>query len=297
MVNEKEIPPPPFVSVEWLADHLDDDDVRVIDVRGRVLPAGSPEPRYLAKRADYEAGHVPRALFVDWTRDIVDPDDAVTAQLAREAKFGELLHRLGIGPQTLVVAYDDYAHMFAGRFVWALRVYGHERARVLDGGFSRWTAEGRPISRAVEQVPEGEALGDPLAPKVRSPLYVVADGVEPMLARGGLLIDARAPDQFAGKISAAARAGHIPGAKNVPYSLLIDPETKKFRAKGQIAEVFRSAGIDVANLPREIVCYCNGGVTATVPLMALSLFGRDDVAVFDGSWNEWGNDPSRPIER
>jgi thiosulfate/3-mercaptopyruvate sulfurtransferase len=110
-----------------------------------------------------------------------------------------------------------------------------------------------------------------------------------------LLIDARPAEQYAGAVTAAARSGHIPGARNVPYSRLVDASTGRFLPASELSRAFAEAGVDVQRLPREVVVYCNGGVTCTVPLHALRLLGRDDVAVFDGSWNEWGNDPRRPI--
>jgi thiosulfate/3-mercaptopyruvate sulfurtransferase len=110
-----------------------------------------------------------------------------------------------------------------------------------------------------------------------------------------LLIDARPAEQYEGAVSAASRSGHIPGARNVPYATLIDPKTGGFLPTAELARAFAQAGVDTARLPREVVVYCNGGVTCTIPVAALRMLGREDVAVYDGSWNEWGNDPQRPI--
>ena len=278
------------VSTEWLAAHLHSPEPRVVDVRGKVLPPGS-SPRYLPKRAEYDAGHVPGAVFVDWTRDIVDVDDPVPAQIARPEAFATRMGELGVGDATPVIAYDDYNHAFAGRLAWALRYYGHEDARVLDGGWSRWMAEGRPVSTDVPR-----PVAARFTPRTREPLRRTADQVERALEDPEvLLIDARPAEQYAGAVSAAARSGHIPGARNVPYSGLVDPSTGRFRPAIELARAFAEAGVDVQRLPREVVVYCNGGVTCTVPLNALRMLGRDDVAVFDGSWNEWGNDARRPI--
>ncbi len=278
------------VSTEWLAAHLGDPDVRVVDVRGKVLPPGT-KPRYLAKRGEYDAGHIPGAVFVDWTRDIIDPSDPVPMQVAAPGPFAARMGELGIGDDALVVAYDDYDHIFAGRLAWALRYYGHEAVRVLDGGWARWLAEGRPIS----------ADARPLDPAVftarpRLSLRRTAAEVAGVLGRPEVvLIDARPADQYAGVVTAAARAGHIPGALNVPYARLVDATTGRFLPSEDLARVFRDSGVDVTHLPREVIVYCNGGVSCTVPLNALRLLGRDDVAVYDGSWNEWGEDPSLPI--
>ncbi|HEY5242414.1 MAG TPA: sulfurtransferase [Polyangiaceae bacterium] len=284
------LPDGAVVSTEWLAAHLDRPGLRVIDVRGKVLPPGH-SPRYLPKRDDYDAGHVPGAVFVDWTRDIVDVDDPIPAQIAKPGAFAAQMNALGVGDGTSVVAYDDYDHAFAGRLAWALRYYGHDDVRILDGGWSRWTAEGRPVSTEVPR-----PVAEHFTSRARADLYRTADQVERALEdRDVLLIDARPAEQYAGNVSAAARSGHIPGARNVPYASLVDATTGRFRPRSELSRAFADAGIDVGHLPREVVVYCNGGVTCTVPLHALAMLGRDDVAVFDGSWNEWGNDPRRPI--
>jgi thiosulfate/3-mercaptopyruvate sulfurtransferase len=284
-----------LVSTAWLAAHLDAPDVRVVDIRGRVLP---PPPkgvtggsRYAPKREDYDASHVPGAVFVDWTRDIIDPSDPVPMQVATAGAFAATMGALGIGDDTLVVAYDDYDHIFAGRLAWALRYYGHDAVRVLDGGWSRWVAEGRPTTREVPGPVVRHFTAKP-RPALRRTAAEVARALgDPSV----LLIDARPPDQYEGTSSAAARAGHIPGALNVPYARLVDAKTGRFLPREELARALAEAGVDVKALPREVVVYCNGGVSCTVPENALRLLGRDDVAVYDGSWNEWGNDASLPL--
>ncbi|HTB77214.1 MAG TPA: sulfurtransferase [Polyangiaceae bacterium] len=278
------------VSAEWLAAHLGDPGVRVVDVRGKVMPPGT-KPRYLAKRSEYQAGHIPGAVFVDWTRDIVDPSDPVPMQVAAPGPFAARMGELGIGDDALVVAYDDYDHIFAGRLAWALRYYGHDAVRVLDGGWARWLAEGRPTSADVPPFDPAVFTARP-----RPSLRRTAGEVAGVLGRPDVvLIDARPADQYAGVVTAAARAGHIPGAVNVPYARLVDATTGRFLPSEDLARVFRDSGVDVTHLPHEVIVYCNGGVSCTVPLNALRLLGRDDVAVYDGSWNEWGEDPSLPI--
>jgi thiosulfate/3-mercaptopyruvate sulfurtransferase len=281
-----------LVSTDWLAANLGAPGLRVVDIRGKVLPPGS-KPRYFAKREDYEAGHIPGAVFVDWTRDIVDPLDPVPGQIANPASFAEKMGALGIGDDTLVVAYDDYNHIFAGRLAWALQYYGHDAVRILDGGWSRWIAEGRPTSRETPA-----ALQSRFTARVRPALRTTADDVAGALGKTDVvLIDARPPDQYTGAASAARRAGHIPGARNVHYARLVDEQTGRFLSNAELAEQFARANVDLTK-GRPVVVYCNGGVSCTVALHALRMLGRGkDVAVYDGSWNEWGNDDARPITK
>jgi thiosulfate/3-mercaptopyruvate sulfurtransferase len=277
------------VSTEWLAEHLGAPCLCVVDIRGKVLPPGNT-PRYRPDREAYDAGHVPGAVFVDWTKDIVDPSDPVPVQLAPSPAFAAKMEALGIGDGTTVVAYDDYKHAFAGRLAWALRYYGHDAVAVLDGGWSRWAAEGRPTSTGTPARPLVT-----FTPRPRPSLRRTADEVQAALATDALVIDARTPEQYAGTVTPAARGGHIPGAHNVPYPRLVDPATGRFLPPAELARVFAEAGLDVEHLPGEVIVYCNGGVTCTVTAAALRMLGRKDVAVYDGSWNEWGNDPARPL--
>jgi len=279
-----------LVTTEWLAGHLDAADLCVVDMRGKVLPPGN-KPRYIAKEDDYRAAHIPGAVFVDWTRDIVDLEDPVPAQIARPDAFAAKMAALGIGDRTLVVAYDDYKHIFAGRLAWALRYHGHDAVRVLDGGWARWLAEGRATSQEIPQRPRAQ-----FTPMLRPELRRSADDVAAALGKENvLLIDARPPEQYSGAASAAVRAGHIPGARNVPYAKLVNAATGTFLSQEELSRAFADAGVDIATMPAEVIVYCNGGVSCTVPLQALQLLGRSDVSVYDGSWNEWGNDESRPI--
>ena len=277
-----DLPASPLVSTTWLEDHLGAAGLCVVDVRGAVLPPGTPAPRYRAKRDD---------SLLDWTKDIVDEGDPIPSQLAPPEVMQANLERLGIGDDCAVVAYDDYSHVFAGRLRWALRAYGHDRVRILDGGFATWKREGRPLTDVVPSPPPAR-----FTPRPVKALRKTADEVAAALSRGALLIDARAPEQFAGEVSAAARAGHIPTARNVPYGTLVQGSERAFRSPEELRAAFRNAGVDLDALPEEVIVYCNGGITATVPLTALNLLGVDRVALYDGSWNEWGNDPTRPIE-
>jgi thiosulfate/3-mercaptopyruvate sulfurtransferase len=271
----------------WLHERLG--EVRVLDVRGRVR---THEPRYHADPEAYRAGHIPGAAFVDWRRDFTDRDEAVPVQLAPPEVFAADATRLGIGNDTTVVAYDDYRNVLAGRVVWALRTYGHDHAHVLDGGLRAWTAAGYELREGDE--PPAPADPPYRAGTRRPTLWTLAE-MKAALERDVLVLDARAHDEYSGMESHARRHGHIPGAVNVPYrELLVDDQ--RFRTPDELRQAFADAGVDVAAIDRPVVVYCNGGVSATAVANALALAGGPDAAVYDGSWNEWGNRSETPIE-
>ena len=294
-----DLPAGPLVSTDWLAAHLDHPRLRIIDIRGQVLPPSAPKPHYLAKRADYEAGHIPGASFVDWTHDIVDLNDTVPVQLAPPDRIAELFGRLGIADDSVVIAYDDSFATFAGRLLWVLRSYGHEAARVLDGGWVKWLAEGRPVTQDV-QVPPPAVFTPRLLPQLRRTAEQLLAGLagERALNREPLLLDARSPAEYAGTEWRATRGGHIPGATNVFYRDLVSGPNQTFAPTAALRQTFVSAGVDLTALDdREVVAYCNGGVSATATALGLELATGRRAAIYDGSWNEWGNDPAKPAER
>lgn len=293
------LPSGPLVSTDWLAAHLDDTTIRIVDIRGQVLPPSAPKPHYAPKYAEYAAAHIPGAVYIDWTRDIVDLNNPVPVQVAPPDVIAELFGRLGIGDDTLVVAYDDTFSIFAGRLLWVLRYYGHESARVLDGGWVKWRAEDRPVTRAVPTPPPAV-----FTPRPQPALRRTADDVLAVLptlqsdADAPLLIDARGAAEYAGDESRAVRGGHIPGATNVFYRNFVNDVDQTFAAPDQIRERFASAGVDLDAInDRDVIAYCNGGVSATATTLALELATGKRAAIYDGSWNEWGNDPGKPLER
>lgn len=274
----------PIVSSTWLAEHLDDPQVRIIDIRGRVLPPDQALPHYYAHHEAYLASHIPNALFVDWRVDIVDPDSA-SMDIAKPERFAEQMQKLGIGDDTLVVAYDDAGGMFAARLWWSLNFYGHSQVAVLDGGWQQWLKEGRPTIAEIPQV----------MPKTFTPHPQTGWGVnaEDVMQRpqDTALVDVRTEDEFMGRSSRARRAGHIPSAIHLARSQLLGTDGC-FLAPDALKLKFEGAGVRVGE--QTAIFYCNGGVSASYALLAFQLAGGQG-QVYDGSWKDWGNDDSKPI--
>lgn len=272
-----------FVTTEWLNEHLQDDNLRVVDIRGRVLPATEPPPHYKSHHDEYKESHIPGAVFVDWTTDIVEPGSP-SYDIANADRYAALMSHLGIGPQTQVVAYDDANGMFAARMWWTLRYYGHEQVAVLMGGWQQWVAEGRPTTAN-----EPEVTPTTFVPQVNHTLRATADDIK----GGNQLLDVRSVAEFTGEASRAQRMGHIPGAVNWPRKAMLDEAGQLLPAvelRGYLAEL----GID--DDQDDVIVYCNSGVSASFGLMALEAAGIRNGRVYDGSWKDWANNPDRPIE-
>ena len=275
----------PLVTSDWLEEHLDHPRVRVLDVRGR--HPSSPLPH--AKRAEYATGHIPGAAFVDWEHDLIDPADPVPVQVADVEAFAARAGELGVGDGDVVVTYDDYYGIFAARVAWAFRYYGAE-SRVLDGGWTTWTEEGRPVSDAVSRPARQTFTARP-----RSRLRRTLADVERARAQGATFVDARPRHLFVGDPE-IANTGHIPGSRCLPYQELVDGATGLWAAPDAVRRLARDAGIDPDRPPGELIATCGSGVSATVALLSLERIGVHAAGVYDGSFNEWSTDPSRPVE-
>lgn len=278
----------PLVSTQWLADHLGAADLLIIDasVVHFTRPDGgsgnlSGHEQYIAE------GHIPGAVFADLIDDLSDPEGTFKFTRPSAERFAAAAGALGIGPTTTVVTYDSGFGQWAARVWWLLRSFGHDAAAVLDGGLTAWQAEGRVLERGhVEPTPAV------FTPHERPEMWVDKAFVEGVV-RGendAALVCANAAKDFTGEAPSRARPGHIPGSSSAPAARLVDRETRTSLPAEQLRAILQPA----LGAPR-IVTYCGGGIAATSAALALTLLGETNVAVYDGSLNEWAADPAAPL--
>lgn len=276
-----------LVSTEWLAHHLNDADVRVVDTRWYLTEPGKGA-------ADYRRGHIPQAIFlgVDEHLAAAPLPDATTGRhpLPSTEEFAETMGRAGIGGDTHVIAYDDAGGATAARLWWLLRYFGHARAALLDGGLVQWVEEGRPLSSETPTFPQTTFRAQANPNMVVSKQQMIAL----TRARRTLILDARAPERFEGKSEPVdARAGHIPGARNAPVAgNLRSASDFRFRNVSELRKRYDALG---ANGADDIVAYCGSGVNAAADIFALHLAGYDNTRMYTGSFSEWSRDPALPI--
>ena len=277
--------PEALVGTDWLAAHLDDPHVRVVNSSFK-LPGITP-----TAREDYDQGHIPGAVFFD-IDDICEPGTSLPHMIPSPDLFARKVGALGIGDDDRVVVYDSAGLSSAGRAWWMLRLFGHHAVAVLDGGLPKWRAEGRPLDAAVPAPPQRRftARFDPSLVRDKRSL------LEDLAARREQVVDARASGRFDGTTPEARpglRSGHIPGSRNIPYERVTDPATHQLKSAEELTRLFGDAGVA---LDRPIVTSCGSGVTACALAFALHLIGHPGAAVYDGSWSEWGLPGDTPIE-
>jgi thiosulfate/3-mercaptopyruvate sulfurtransferase len=289
-----------LVTPTWLADHLGDPGLVVVDLRWDESGRG---------RARYDEGHIPGAHFLDWATDLVDPEHRVAFMLARPEQLAGELERCGISDSSVVVAYADAGHSGPFRLWWACGAYGHAgQVRILDGGIDAWVVEGRPLST---EVPETRAAT--WTPGAERGL--IATSVEVMAARDDaatVVLDSREPQKFrgdtvwfeTGEIPSGAdgvahtprgelRAGRVPWAHSVPWRKLYRPDLT-MKSPAELRRVFAEVG---ATPERRAIAYCGVGISASALLYALNRAGIENASLYDAGWDEWGRDPELPVAR
>ena len=274
---------PYFVETEWLVQHLDDPQVRIIDMR------------YYWNRPGYEAyaaDHIPGAVYLQWDIELSDANNPVRYMVLPPEKLADLLSRLGVDNSMTVVAYDDEGGHFSSRLWWTLLYYGFDQMRILHGGLPKWKSENRPLQTEIPAVePKTFVVGEPQHPEWRTTADQVLDHISDPETK---IVDVRRPTEYRGEEVRAKRGGHIPGATNLNWLDNLDPETATFKDAATLRERFESAGVTP---DKHIVTYCHGGVRACHAAIAFKMLGYPNVSVYDGSWEEWGNDPTLPIEQ
>ncbi|HUY09836.1 MAG TPA: sulfurtransferase [Candidatus Dormibacteraeota bacterium] len=277
--------PDTLVTTEWLAEHLQDPEVRILDVD--------------EDTEAYAKGHIPGAVGVHWRKDL-------QSQLQRDfvgpEEFAVLLDRFGITPETHVVLYGGNKNWFAAYAYWYFKYYGHERVQLLNGGRKKWESEGRPL---VTDTPETIATSGYPVPrgndKIRAYRDQVASDVVGKTGKG--LVDVRSPEEYRGESLAPAhlpqegaqRGGHIPGARNIPWGKAVDPEQETFLSAEQLSQLYQGEGI---TSDQEIIAYCRIGERSAHTWFVLhELLGYPNVRNYDGSWTEWGSLVKAPIEK
>ena len=274
-----------LVTTAWLAEHLNAPDVRVVD-GSYYLPGEGLDPR-----AEYEVQHIPGAVFFD-IDDIADSGSPLPHMLPAPEKFSSRVRKLGLGDGVRIVVYDQRGLFSAPRVWWTFRFFGHKDVAVLDGGLPKWTTEGRPIDEGPVRADERHFTARMNSLMVRDRDQILAN----LTSGREQVLDARARGRFEGRDPEpreGLRGGHIPGSLSLPYGNLIDPKTQTMRTREDLEASFAAAGVDPS---RPVVTTCGSGITAAVLALALDLLGHRDVAVYDGSWSEWGLPGDTPVE-
>lgn len=271
-----------LIDTDWLATHISDESVRVIEI---------------GKRDSYASGHLPHSFFVDWIVDITDHELPERYNILPRERFEDLMGRLGVTPTTTLVLYDKFESRLSTRMFWTLRYYGHQPIKILDGGARAWVESGRPLSAEVPTVRPTVYEVELVEPKLRAKRQFIRNRLDRTRL---VLIDGRPSEQYTGEEPGAvyhtgtqhARLGHIPEAINVPWKQNLTPDGR-FKSVNELRKIYISRS--VINGPT-IVTYCNEGLHAAHPWFVLTeLLGYDNVRLYDDSLSEWANTTDEPM--
>lgn len=276
--------PEVLVDTAWVADHLNDPKVRLVESNEDILL--------------YDTGHIPNAVKIDWTTEL---NDLVTRDYIDRERFEKLMADKGISNDTTVVFYGDKNNWWATYALWVFKLFGHEDARIMNGGRTKWVAEGRELTRDVPSYPRGSYT----APE-RNDTHIRAfrEQVREHIKQSGTaLVDVRSPQEFSGEKThmpdypqeGTLRAGHIPTAANVPWATAVNPEDGTFKSREALEQIYGSLGVTT---DKDVITYCRIGERSSHTWFVLTyLLGYPKVRNYDGSWTEWGNTVGVPIEK
>ena len=272
-----------LVNGAWLESRLRDAGIRIIDASW-YLPVQGRDAR-----AEYAASHIPGAILLDLSTDLADTRARLRNTVAAPDALARTFASRGVGSAHHVVVYDRLGGYSAGRVWWTLRYAGHERVSLLDGGFARWLAEGRPVTADVPSFPHAEFAAKPRPELLRGK----AEVLRAIREGGAQIVDARSTARFRGEGEEHTRhKGHIPGSRSVPYDANLAGDPPSFRSLAELRAAYERAGV---RLDQPIITTCGSGVTAALDAFALALLGHTNVSVYDGSWAEWGDADDVPI--
>ncbi len=276
--------PEVLVSTDWVAEHLEDPRVRLIESNEDLLL--------------YDTGHIAGAVKVDWTNDL---NDQLVRDYINSDQLQRLLRSKGVNNDTTIVFYGDKNNWWATYAFWVLKLFGIERVRLMDGGRLRWVDEGRPLTTKTPSYPAGNIV---VGRRNDEPVRAFRDEVLEHVNRRGQLVDVRSPEEFRGErlhmpeypSEGAVRGGHIPGAKSIPWARAIDPDTHTFRTATELRNLYEKE--NGLRRDAETIAYCRIGERSSHTWFALTyLLGFDAVRNYDGSWTEWGNGVRLPVEK
>jgi thiosulfate/3-mercaptopyruvate sulfurtransferase len=289
--TEQDFVHPEFlVETEWLAQHLGDAGLCILDCTTNLIPDPKIVYHIIPARAEFEQGHIPGAQFVDVPGELSDRNHRFRFMTPSAAAFADAMGRLGVGEGTHVVTYSTGAMWWATRVWWMLRTFGFDNAAVLNGGWQKWSREGRPAETGPARPPPPARF----VVRERRPLMVGREEVERAIGDASVCtLNALSAQQHAGTGGTVyGRVGRIAGSVNLPAAQLIDPASNTLLPAAVLRQKFDAIGA----FDKRVISYCGGGISATTDALALVMLGHPDVAVYDASLAEWAVDPSLPME-